>query len=53
MASNIQKAKANLQKCRNKLHSELRALFERACKAERIVVMLIEKYHPLRIYQLF
>jgi len=52
MAFNIQKARENLRKRRRERQADLQALFIRACEdAKSIVEMLIEKYHPHRIYQ--
>jgi len=52
MAFNVRKARENLQRRRKERQADLHALFIRAGKdAKRIVAMLIEKYHPHRIYQ--
>jgi predicted nucleotidyltransferase len=52
MAFDIQKARENLQRRHNERQADLHALFARAgADANRIVSLLIEKYHPRRIYQ--
>lgn len=52
MAFDIQKARETLKLRHQKQQAELNALYDRAVgDAETIMRMLIEKYHPVRIYQ--
>ena len=52
MSFDLEKSRRNLQNRREKRRGDLHALFLQAGKdAKRIVTMLIDKYHPRRIYQ--